>query len=72
MEGLAAIWSDVDRLLNKPTVRKPINTHICNNCDGVKVFTKEGMPVCSSCGVIQEHYIDDSPEWTSGIRKMVA
>ena len=66
MEGLAAIWSDVDRLLNKPTVRKPINTHICN-CGGVKVFTKEGMPVCSSCGVIQEHYIDDGPEWTSGV-----
>ena len=66
MEGLAAIWSDVDRLLNKPTVRKSINTHICN-CGGVKVFTKEGMPVCSSCGVIQEHYIDDGPEWTSGV-----
>lgn len=66
MEGLAAIWSDVDRLLNKPTVRKPINTHICN-CGGVKVFTREGMPVCSSCGVIQEHYIDDGPEWTSGV-----
>ena len=66
MEGLAAIWSDVDRLLNKPTVRKSINTHICN-CGGVKVFTKEGMPVCSSCGVIQDHYIDDGPEWTSGI-----
>jgi len=63
---LAAIWSDVDRLLNKPTVRKSINTHICN-CGGVKVFTKEGMPVCSSCGVIQEHYIDDGPEWTSGV-----
>ena len=66
MEGLAAIWSDVDRLLNKPTVRKSINTHICK-CGGVKVFTKEGMPVCSSCGVIQEHYIDDGPEWTSGV-----
>ena len=25
------------------------------------------MPVCSSCGVIQEHYIDDGPEWTSGV-----
>jgi transcription initiation factor TFIIIB Brf1 subunit/transcription initiation factor TFIIB len=66
MEGLAAIWSDVDRLLNKPTIRKSINTHICI-CGGIKVFTKEGMPVCSSCGVIQEHYIDDGPEWTSGI-----
>ena len=67
MEGLAAIWSDVDRLLNKPTLRKPINTHLCINCNGVKVFTKEGMPVCSQCGYVQEHYVDDSPEWTSGI-----
>jgi hypothetical protein len=62
MEGLAAIWSDVDRLLNKPTLRKPINTHLCNNCNGVKVFTKEGMPVCSQCGCVEEHYVDDSPE----------
>lgn len=67
MEELAAIWSDVDRLLNKPNLRKPVNTHLCEICQGVKVFTKEGMPVCSTCGFTQEHYVDDSPEWTSGI-----
>ena len=38
MEGLAAIWSDVDRLLNKPAIRKSINTHLCTECNGVKVF----------------------------------
>lgn len=67
MEGLAAIWSDVDRLLNKPAIRKSINTHLCIECNGVKVFTKEGMPVCSECGLTQQHYVDDSPEWTSGL-----
>jgi len=44
MEGLAAIWSDVDRLLNKPTLRKPINTHLCINCNGVKYSQKKGCP----------------------------
>jgi len=67
MERLTAIWSDVDRLMNKPTIRKSINTHLCTNCNGVKVFTREGMPVCSQCGLTQAHFIDDSPEWTSGL-----
>lgn len=67
MERLTAIWSDVDRLMNKPTIRKSINTHLCTNCNGIKVFTREGMPVCSQCGLTQAHFIDDSPEWTSGL-----
>jgi transcription initiation factor TFIIIB Brf1 subunit/transcription initiation factor TFIIB len=67
MEGLAAIWSDVDKLINKPTVRKSINTHFCVECGGVKVIPRGSVPVCSSCGLMDAHYVDDSPEWTSGL-----
>ena len=67
MEELATIWSDVDRLLRKPTLKKPINTYTCNECNGTKVYSKEGIPTCSECGLVDSMYIDESPEWTSGV-----
>jgi transcription initiation factor TFIIB len=68
MEELAAIWSDVDKLLNKPTLKKPVNTtYLCKDCNGTKVFSREGIPTCSECGIVDIMYIDESPEWTSGI-----
>jgi transcription initiation factor TFIIIB Brf1 subunit/transcription initiation factor TFIIB len=31
------------------------------------VITPEGLPVCSSCGLVEDRFIDESPEWTSGV-----
>jgi transcription initiation factor TFIIIB Brf1 subunit/transcription initiation factor TFIIB len=67
MEELAAIWSDVDRLLHKPTIKKPIdNLYTCKECKGIKIFSKEGIPTCSECGLVDNTFIDESAEWTSG------
>lgn len=43
------------------------NKNICGECDGIKVITPEGLPVCSSCGLVEDRFIDESPEWTSGV-----
>lgn len=68
MEELTTtIWSHVDKLLKKPLLKKPINTYTCKECNGTKVFSKEGMPTCSECGLVDSMFIDESPEWTSGI-----
>jgi transcription initiation factor TFIIB len=64
---LAAIWSDVDKLLKDQTEQKLVDINICRECDGVKVIGSEGFPVCSSCGLVDGTFIDESPEWTSGI-----
>lgn len=66
---LAAIWSDIDNLLYKNNEEKPIiiNINICSECSGTKVFSPEGLPTCSECGLVEDNYIDDSAEWTSGI-----
>jgi len=64
---LAAIWSDLDRLLPKENEYKPVNRNFCRECSGVKVVSPEGLPTCSECGLIEDNFIDDTPEWTSGL-----
>ena len=64
---LAAIWSDLDRLLPKQHEEKPVNINFCRECSGVKIISPEGLPTCSECGLIEDNFVDDTPEWTSGI-----
>ena len=64
---LAAIWSDLDQLLPKPNEQKPVNTNFCLECSGVKIISPEGLPTCSECGLVEDNFVDDTPEWTSGI-----
>ena len=64
-ETLAAIWSQCDRLQQKPTI-KPIDSRLCKECSIYKTLTREGM-VCTECGRVDSIYVDDSAEWTSGV-----
>jgi len=64
---LAAIWSELDALLPQKNEEKPVNINLCRECLGVKVFAREGLPTCSECGLIEDRYIDDTAEWTSGM-----
>jgi transcription initiation factor TFIIB len=34
---------------------------------GVKIISPEGLPTCSECGLVEDNFVDDSAEWTSGI-----
>lgn len=72
MDCLDQIWADLDdynksKELTSDT--KPINTTYFCNCGGYKVFGNEGLPVCTSCGTVDSSYIDDSPEWISGVNE---
>ena len=65
---LAAIWSDIDQLLKqKENEIKPVNKHFCIECSGVKIYSPEGLPTCSECGLIEDRFVDDTAEWTSGV-----
>ena len=64
---LATIWSEIDALLPKQNEEKLVSTNFCRECSGVKVFSPEGLPVCSNCGLVDDNFIDEAPEWTSGI-----
>lgn len=74
---LAAIWSDLDKLLspresdnnkeNEKPAQLSLVKNFCVECHGVKVISPEGLPTCSMCGLVEDSYIDQSPEWTSGL-----
>jgi len=64
---LATIWSDIDKLLQQTTEEKPVNINLCRECAGVKIFSPEGLPTCSDCGLVEDRYVDDTAEWTSGM-----
>lgn len=60
------IWAQVDALLATNKEEEPTINFVCRDCRGVKVYA-DGLPVCSSCGVVDTFFVDDSAEWTSGI-----
>ena len=64
---LETIWSELDTLLPKENEEKTVNRNFCIECSGVKVITREGLPTCSSCGLVDSYFIDDTAEWTSGV-----
>ena len=64
---LAAIWSEIDQLLPKKTEEKPVNRNFCRECSGVKIISPEGLPTCSECGLVEDNFVDDTAEWTSGV-----
>jgi len=64
---LAAIWSQVDTLRPKQLEEKPAPTKdVCSECKGTKVFC-DGLPVCQDCGLVEDGFVLDAPEWASGI-----
>ena len=57
-------------MIKKNEVKKeqnPVSIHICKECNGIKVRSREGLPTCSDCGLVESYYVDDTAEWTSGI-----
>lgn len=42
-------------------------SNFCSECKTIKIFSPEGLPTCPGCGLVESHYIDDSPEWISGV-----
>ena len=42
------------------------NQWICD-CGGVRTFNTDGMPVCIECGVSDDAFISDEPEWRGGM-----
>jgi len=63
---LATIWSDLDQILHKPTIKSVNKYYTCTSCNEQKVVTREGM-VCTGCGLVDSIFIDDTAEWTSGV-----
>lgn len=63
------IWAEVEQFRrdNEPiTIKNPgISIYFCP-CGGDKVQQSMGLPVCTSCGLIDKTSVDETAEWTSG------
>jgi len=66
---LATIWSDLDNILNqqKKDEEESVNIYTCRECSGIKLYSQEGLPTCSECGLVDSYFVDDTAEWTNGI-----
>jgi transcription initiation factor TFIIIB Brf1 subunit/transcription initiation factor TFIIB len=62
-------WLIYDSMrLEEPEIYDSTNDYLCRHCGGVKVFdgVDIDMPTCVSCGIQDQIYISDEPEWRSG------
>lgn len=74
-KGLTAmeteLWAEFDaamEIMNPPKHKEVIKVnHYECPCGGPKVFGYDNLPVCTVCGLVDSSYLDDSPEWTSGV-----
>jgi hypothetical protein len=56
-------WAVLDALREKE-VAEPIRSEWICPCGGLKILDE--MPVCTSCGLVDDVYISHEPEWNSG------
>ena len=70
MNLIEEAWGDCEQFrITEPTVvvKKEINGVYFCKCGGSKVVGFENLQVCTTCGTVDGIYIDESPEWTSGV-----
>ena len=65
-----SLFAEYDAFMaaNKPPqeiIKK--DPYFCAECDAPKIFSSDGFPTCSQCGIMDSEYIDDSPEWVSSV-----
>lgn len=66
MVDLQAIWSQLDSFKQEANSEEQYNQYICK-CGGAKRFFHGELPVCIECGVVEDTFLSEEPEWTSGI-----
>jgi transcription initiation factor TFIIIB Brf1 subunit/transcription initiation factor TFIIB len=78
-DNMESIWALVDTLMTKQTTgTEQYSEYICE-CGGLKyttgqyfheesgTYTHIDLPTCKSCGKVDDYYISNEAEWTSGI-----
>ena len=66
-------WSEFEKFRNTTgddddeTVEVTYKIFGCKGCGASKVIGPDNLPVCPSCGLLESMFIDESPEWTSGV-----
>lgn len=65
---LEHVWADFE-LLRSSSLGESHNVprpeYECS-CGGLKVFNDDGLPCCTTCGLTDEAFVSDEPEWRGG------
>jgi len=67
-----ALWDDFDAMMTVMKSTEPVKAikkgdqYTCS-CGCAKCFGADRIPVCTECGIVDQSYIDTSPEWRSGV-----
>lgn len=69
MTEIDVLWADLEAVsaLTQPPVHNVINNRYYCHCGGIKCINQDGIPTCTTCGIVDSLFIDDSPEWSSGV-----
>jgi len=71
MTDTSAMWTEFEALRSihqvKSVTTKKFNPEFFCTCGGVKVKNCDNLPACTSCGICDSMYIDNTAEWTSGV-----
>jgi transcription initiation factor TFIIB len=63
-------WGDFDKYIAEHAPIKESSTvngvYFCK-CGGVKMLGLDNLQVCTTCGIVDACYIDETAEWTSGV-----
>lgn len=63
---LELIWGQVESLKPLDEYKPSGQFYICV-CGGVKDCHESDLPTCTSCGLVDDQFISDEPEWRGGI-----
>ena len=71
MTETESLWDQFDifrqtELKGKEKIVEETDIYRCK-CGGTKVFNRDGMPTCTSCGVVGYIHVTDTAEWASGL-----
>lgn len=60
-------WKDFEQFMPKKEEPARFNAVYFCKCGGSKVFGFDNLQVCTTCGVVDGYYVDETAEWTSGV-----
>jgi len=64
------IWSQMESIkIDSDKEENIVNSTSCDNCGSVSTFfndSKNGVCVCTNCGIVKPAMLDDTPEWSHG------
>jgi len=61
------IWAQLEELRPKEVEVRTQNLYLCSYCQCPKMANEDMIPTCTNCGITDDQFVSDEPEWRSGV-----